>query len=137
MTTNRKRVDTGITLPDLYEKLDGDFHFDCDQFPNPRPDGHDALTVEWGNNNYVNANFRQEDAGYGLTMVCRKAITESNKGKTVVLTMPTFASLNLLLETGTELRSLERVPWLQTQTREPWSSAPNATLFISRGSPPD
>jgi hypothetical protein len=126
-----------ITPPDVYEKLDAEFDFDCDPFPFPRPDGYDALAVEWGQRNYVNASFRRDDAG-GLTLthVIRKAIAESRKGKTVVLPIPITDALALLLMSGAEFRPLGRVRWLHTKTGEPYSQPGNCGLFILRGSPP-
>jgi hypothetical protein len=128
-----------ITPPDVYEKLDAEFHFDCDPFPYPRPDGYDALAEdqEWGQCSYVNASFRRAHAdGRGLTHVIRKAIAESKKGKTMVLPIPITDALALLLTSGAEFRPLGRVRWLHTRTGEPYSQPGNCALFILRGSPP-
>jgi hypothetical protein len=37
-----------LTPPDLYAKLDAEFHFDFDPCPYPLPEGFDGLTCEWG-----------------------------------------------------------------------------------------
>lgn len=46
-----------LTPPDLYAKLDAEFHFDFDPCPYPLPDGFDGLMCEWGRSNYVNPPF--------------------------------------------------------------------------------
>lgn len=43
-----------LTPPDLYAKLDEEFHFDFDPCPWPKPEGFDGLTCDWGQRNYVN-----------------------------------------------------------------------------------
>jgi phage N-6-adenine-methyltransferase len=68
-----------LTPPDLYKQLDDEFHFYFDPFPYPRADGWDALTMEWGEMNYVNGPFASSD-GPGLTAVVRKAIEEQPQG---------------------------------------------------------
>lgn len=37
-----------LTPPELYKKLDDEFHFDFDPCPFPLPAGFDGLTCEWG-----------------------------------------------------------------------------------------
>jgi len=44
-----------LTPPDLYAKLDAEFHFDFDPCPYPLPDGFDGLTCEWGQSSYSNS----------------------------------------------------------------------------------
>lgn len=46
-----------LTPPDLYRRLDAEFHFDFDPCPFPLPAGFDGLTCEWGASNYVNPPF--------------------------------------------------------------------------------
>src|SRR5438128_2722430 len=59
-----------LTPPDLMAALDGEFAFDFDPCPFPRPEEFDGLEVEWGQSNYVNPPFK------GPTAWVRKAIAE-------------------------------------------------------------
>src|SRR5690349_16244184 len=80
-----------LTPPELYAELDAEFHFDFDPCPYPLPEGFDGLTCEWGKSNYVNPPFgsiMHQGKKKGPTAWVRKAITESEKGKTVVLVYP-------------------------------------------------
>lgn len=73
-----------LTPPDLYARLDAEFHFDFDPCPYPLPDGFDGLTCEWGRSNYVNPPFGSiihEGRRKGPTAWVRKAITEYRKGR--------------------------------------------------------
>lgn len=44
--------------------------------------------------------------------------------------------INMLVEAGAEIRSMDRVKWLDGKTGEPWKSPSNTTLFILRGNGP-
>lgn len=119
-----------ITPPELYAKLDQEFHFDFDPCPYPRT--IDGLKAEWGKMNYVNPPFRKKDGS--PTAFVRKAIEESKKGNNSVLTLPTQSYINLMLEAGAELRSLGRVKWLSTIDMKPSKSPSPITLFYLKGS---
>src|SRR5574344_865341 len=93
--------------PDKYKILDGEFHFDYDPCPFPKPDGFDGTKVEWGKTSFVNPPFHREN-GIGPTAFMRKAIEEQKKGKTSVLVVPTQSYVNLMLDAGAELRSMGR-----------------------------
>jgi hypothetical protein len=116
--------------PDLYAVLNNEFGFDFD--PCPWPKEFDSLNMEWGTSNFVNPPFVQYN-GVGPTAFVRKAIEENQKGKTVVLTLPTRHYINLLLEAGAEARSLGRVRWIEVNTNEPMPSPNPVTCFILRG----
>ena len=65
----------------VYQVLDSEFHFDFDPCPvNPKFDG---LNVEWGESNFVNPPFGSEIGKW-----CKKAYEEYQKGKTVVMLVP-------------------------------------------------
>ncbi|MDE1854675.1 MAG: hypothetical protein KGI38_13235, partial [Thaumarchaeota archaeon] len=102
-----------LTPPDLYERLNAEFHFDFDPCGYPGEFGKNGLWDEWGLSSYVNPPFRKKDGS--PTAFVRKAIEENRKGKLVVLTLPTQSYVNLLLEAGAELRSLGRVKWLEVE----------------------
>lgn len=121
-----------LTPPDLYKKLNDEFHFDFDPCPYPRPKGFDGLEVEWGKSSYVNPPFRIKDAykGRGPTQFVRKAIEENKKGKSVVLLLPVQSYVNLLLEAGAKLRPMGRVKWIEVNSKEPLKGPTSVACFI-------
>jgi len=112
-----------LTPPEIYDALNNEFHFDFDPCPFPLPDGFDGLTCEWGKSNYVNPPFGSiihEGKKKGPTAWVRKAIQESEKGKTVVLVYPIDKWILMLLKTiGSEVRNLGDVRWLATEDMLP------------------
>lgn len=118
--------------PDVYQRLDEEFHFTFDPFPYPKPKDHDALKMDWGAVNFVNPPFRKE-GDVGPVNYTKKAIEENRKGKTVVLTLPVMYYVHLLIEAGAEIRPLGRVAWLDVETKEPMKSPFPAAAFILRG----
>ena len=46
-----------LTPPDVYERLNTEFHFTFDPCPYPKPDDFDGLTAPWGDSSYVNPPF--------------------------------------------------------------------------------
>jgi hypothetical protein len=105
-----------LTPPELYARLDEEFHFDFDPCPYPQPDGFDGLTCEWGRSNYVNPPFGSIiHAGRkkGPTAWMRKAIEEQRKGKLSVVVYPVDKwVLMMLAATGpTGVRNLGDVRW--------------------------
>jgi len=104
-----------LTPPDLYAKLDAEFHFDFDPCPYPLPEGFDGLTFEWGSSNYVNPPFgsiMHQGRKKGPTAWVRKAIEENAKGKRVVLVYPIDKWVLMILAIiGTKVRNLGDVRW--------------------------
>ena len=133
MDKNRKRF--WLTPPDLYEKLDSEFHFDFDPCPHPRPDDFNGMKVPWGKSNYINPPFIKAEAfeGVGPTDFARKAIEEQEKGNDSVLILPVRSYITLLLEAGAEARSLGRVRFLEIESKEPWKTPTSIVAFILRG----
>lgn len=123
-----------ITPPELYRRLDDEFHFDFDPCPYPRPEGYNSLILPWGYMNYCNPPFRKKDGNIdGPTAFVRKAITEQAKGKSTVLLIPVQSYINLLLEAGAELRSAGRTRFLEVESREPLKSPSPTIIAILRG----
>ncbi len=111
-----------LTPPDLYARLDAEFHFDFDPCPYPQPDRFDGLTCEWGWSNYVNPPFgaiMHEGKRKGMTAWVRKAIAEHAKGKRVVMVYPIDKWVLMLLKTilgeHAQVRNLGDVKWLATE----------------------
>lgn len=122
-----------ITPPDMFKKLDDEFHFTFD--PCPYPYVRDGVDIDWGKSNYVNPPFRKNDKmnGHGPTAFMRKAIQEHKKGKTSVVVCSTPSYVNLMLEAGAELRSMGRVRWLHKDLGFPCKDPSPITAFILRG----
>jgi hypothetical protein len=124
-----------LTPPDLYRRLEAEFHFDCDPCPYPLPKEHNALTMEWGMSNFVNPPFRKDDVigGNGPTAFVRKAIAELQKGKTSVIVLPVFDYVTMLLEAGAEIRPLGRVPFREVDSGGIAPHPANIACFVLRG----
>ena len=99
----------------FYNQLNLEFAFDFDPCPYPLPEGFDGLTCEWGKWNYVNPPFGSiihNGRKKGPTAWARKAITEWQKGKGVVLVYPIDKWVLMLLDAiGSEVRNLGDVRW--------------------------
>ena len=112
-----------ITPPDIYRRLDDEFHFDFDPCPYPLPDGFDGLACEWGKSNYVNPPFGSiihQGRKKGPTAWVRKAIEEQWKGKRVVLVYPVDKWVLMLMSAlETPVRNLGDVRWLSIEDRAP------------------
>ncbi len=107
-----------LTPPDLFSKLNDEFKFDFDPCPYPRPDGFNGLDVEWGNSSYVNPPFIG-GPGNGPSAWARKAITEVQKGKKVVLVFPVDKWILRLSDVSREVRNLGDVRWCATEDGSP------------------
>lgn len=109
-----------LTPPDLYAKLNAEFHFDFDPCPFPLPDGFDGLTCEWGQRNYVNPPFGSiihNGRKKGPTAWMRKAIAEQRKGKLSVVVYPVDKWVLMMLEAcgSVNVRNLGDVKWCATE----------------------
>lgn len=107
-----------LTPPELYAKLDAEFHFDFDPCPHPKPNNFDGLTAPWGKSNYVNPPFGSvlhEGRKKGVTAWIRKAIAERRKGNLTVLVYPVdkwvFMILEEILGDHREIRNLGDIKW--------------------------
>jgi hypothetical protein len=98
-----------LTPPEIFKKLNDEFHFDFDPCPYPKPEGFDGLTIEWGKSNYVNPPFK------GPTKWVYKAIREYGKGKKVVFVFPLDKWVLMMIEFGAEIRNLGDIRWLSTE----------------------
>ena len=124
-----------LTPPEFYAELDREFNFTSgfDPCPYPKPKGFDGLKVPWPEATYCNSPFRKQD-GIGIAAFARKAIDENKFGKTVVLVLPTFGTINCLLEAGAELRSARRISWIDPKTGKPATTSPSSNMLaILRG----
>jgi len=126
-----------LTPPDLYAKLDMEFSFTFDPCPYPKPADFDGLTSEWGSSNYVNPPFGSiihEGKKKGPTAWARKAITEAQKGKDVVLVYPIDKWVLMLLAAGAEVRNLGDVRWMATEDgSQGKGTGRHIAAFILRG----
>ena len=114
-----------LTPPELLNQLAAAYGpFDFDPCPFPKPEDFDGLTCEWGECNYVNPPFGsilhqgpedKKPKKKGPTAWVRKAITEAEKGKRVVLVYPVDKWLLMLFEAGAKVSNLGDVRWLATE----------------------
>ena len=107
-----------ITPPDLYARLNGEFAFDFDPCPHPKPTEFDGLTAPWGRSNYVNPPFGSilhDGKRKGPTAWARKALAELERGNSTVLVYPIDKWVLMLLAAGAEVRNLGDVRWLATE----------------------
>lgn len=107
-----------LTPPDLYARLDAEFHFDFDPCPFPLPEGFDGLSREWGQSSYVNPPFgsiMHHGKKKGMTAWVRKALAEYAEGKRVVMVYPLDRWILMLLAAGAKVRNLGDVKWLATE----------------------
>jgi hypothetical protein len=112
-----------LTPADLLAEMQAEFNFDFDPCPYPRPDDFDGLTTEWGTSNYVNPPFQiiigPDGKKKGVTAWARKAISEYQKGKKVVLVYPLDKWVLRLIDAGAELRNLGDIRWCSTEDGTP------------------
>jgi hypothetical protein len=107
-----------LTPPDLMESLQMEFAFDFDACPYPKPDDFDGLSCEWGQSTYVNPPFGSiihEGKKKGPTAWARKAISEHQKGKRVVMVYPIDKWVLMMLAAGAKIRNLGDVRWHATE----------------------
>lgn len=111
-----------LTPPEIYLSLDSEFHFDFDPCPFPLPEGFDGLTCEWGKSNYVNPPFGSivhQGKKKGPTAWARKAITENQKGKRVIMVYPIDKWVLMMLSAGAKVRNLGDVRWHSIEDGKP------------------
>jgi hypothetical protein len=124
-----------VTPPEFLAELNKEFDFTpgFDPCPYPRPEGFDGVKVSWPHSTYCNPPFRKQE-GIGIAAFARKAIEENQLGKTVVLVLPTFGTINYLLEAGAELRSARRINWIDPKTGQAATTSPSSNMLaILRG----
>lgn len=86
--TGWRLVTIGLPPPDLYKKLDAEFHFDFDPCPlNSTFDGLDP-SVKWGKVNFVNPPYNRKDKPRFI----KRAFDEWKGGATCVLLIPAAVS---------------------------------------------
>ena len=129
-----------LTPPELYARLDAEFGFDFDPCPYPLPSGFDGLTGDWGRSNYVNPPFGSivhQGRKKGPTAWARKALTERDRGNSVVLVYPIDKWVLMLLAAGAEVRNLGDVRWLSTEDGTPGTgNGRHIACFILRPAMP-
>ena len=74
------------TPPDLYKKLDDEFHFDFD--PCPFKADFDGLARKWGKSNFINPPYNAKDKPRFI----QRAFEEWKRGATCVLLIPAATS---------------------------------------------
>ena len=114
--------------------LQEEFGFDFDPCPYPRPEGYNSLVVPWGMSNYVNPPFNKKDAPHGgPSAFVRKAVAESEQGKSSVFILPLPWNLGLLMAAGAEFRYGGIVRWLDGETGKPCPRRAPQVIAVMRG----
>ena len=111
-----------LTPPDLMQKLQSEFKFNFDACPYPVPNGFDGLTCEWGSSTYVNPPFGSilhRGRKKGPTAWARKAMSEADKGKKIVMVYPIDKWVLMLIKYGVEIRNLGDVKWCAIEDGTP------------------
>ena len=130
-----------LTPPALFASLHAEFQFNYDPCPYPLPMGFDGLTSDWGASSYVNPPFgsiMHQGKKKGPTAWARKAITEAQKGKRVVLVYPIDKWVLMLLAAGAQVRNLGDVRWLATEDgSQGKGTGRHIAAFILDGLPPE
>lgn len=131
------------TPPYIYDPLHKEFNFDYDPCP---VGGTDGLTSDWGKSNFVNPPYNRIDK----PKFVKKAVEEWQKGKTVVLLIPSstgtkdfhkyfWDKMTSKPKTGVEIRFVEgRISFHGFNTKGEWSEKNkgkhDSMLVILRGS---
>jgi hypothetical protein len=111
-----------LTPPELMDRLQLEFDFNCDPCPFPKPEDYDGLDAEWGSRSYVNPPFgvvMHKGKKKGATAWARKCIEEHRKGKTVVMVYPIDKWVLMLLDAGAKVRNLKDVKWCAAEDGMP------------------
>lgn len=108
-----------LSPPELYDPLNAEFHFDFDPCPNPRPEGFDGLTCEWGQSSYFNPPFTGDAKVPGKRKLgpvawIRKAVAERAKGKLSVGVLPMYSNraISMAHDFGAEIRYAGKPRWI-------------------------
>jgi hypothetical protein len=131
-----------LSPPALLADIRAEFGEFFDACPYPKPDDFDGLTCEWGLVTYANIPFGSiihEGKKKGPTAWMRKAITEWQKGKTVVLVYPVDKWLLMMVKAifgeGADIRNLGDVRWHATEDNSQGKgTGRHIAMFILRGS---
>lgn len=67
---------------DVLQELDQEFNFNFDPCPLNENPTFDGLSLEWGTSTFVNPPYSK------IKALCKKAYEESQKGKTIVMLIP-------------------------------------------------
>ena len=123
--------DQWSTPKDVYEALDDEFNFDFDPCPlNDKPE-FDGLAIDWGKCSFVNPPYSD------LAKWCRKAYEQWQKGKTVVMLIPSRTCTKYWHEyvmKATEIRFIKgRLKFGEAKNPAPFPSA----IIIFKNNGPD
>lgn len=92
MKERKPMHDNWKTPKDLYDKLDQEFHFDCD--PCPLNAKFDSLKSFWGFSNFINPPYNRKVKEAFIL----KAYEESKKGSVCVMLLPVSTSTKIFHE---------------------------------------
>src|SRR3990167_4348908 len=116
-----------LTPPAELAALREEFGELYDPCPWPRPLGYDGLTADWGPVSYVNPLFW----GGGITAWVRKAISERDKGKLVIMALPVDGWVRLLIDACGGGDNIRYKPGWRWGTPEGEWKKPSRPLLLS------
>ena len=113
--------DNWSTPKDVYVTLNDEFNFDFDPCPLEQWPYIDGLKVEWGERNFVNPPYSK------IKYWCKKAYEEWQKGKTVVMLIPSRTDTKYwhdYIMKATEIRFIKgRLKFGKAKNSAPFPSA--------------
>ena len=113
--------DNWSTPKDVYVTLNDEFNFDFDPCPLEQWPYIDGLKVEWGERNFVNPPYSK------IKDWCKKAYEEWQKGKTVVMLIPSRTDTKYwhdYIMKATEIRFIKgRLKFGKAKNSAPFPSA--------------
>jgi site-specific DNA-methyltransferase (adenine-specific) len=113
---NLEHSDDWATPKDFYDKLNSEFGFDFD--PCPLKSTFDGLSIDWGLIKFINPQYSRNLK----EAFVKKAIEQSNLGKTCVMLLPVSTSTKLfhdhILPNAKEIRFIKgRIKFLGVNTK--------------------
>lgn len=113
---NLDHSDDWATPKDFYDKLNSEFGFDFD--PCPLKSTFDGLSIDWGLINFINPPYSRNLK----EAFVKKAIEQSNLGKTCVMLLPVSTSTKLfhdhILPNAKDIRFIKgRIKFLGVNTK--------------------
>ena len=125
----KSKSDKWQTPPDLYDRLNEEFHFDFDPCPIDWKEGDpDGLQIEWGESNFVNPPYSN------VANWIEKAHCEWKKGKRVVMLINAITdtiAFHKYIVGQAEVRFLKgRVSFVNPEAPTKRSPSPKPSLVI-------
>lgn len=125
----KSKSDKWGTPPDLYNKLDAEFHFNCDPCPITWKEGDaDGLSIEWGTSTFCNPPYSK------VALWIKKSYEEWLKGKTVVMLINAITdtkAFHKYIVGNAEVRFVQgRIKFINYAEPEKSAPSPKASIIV-------